>query len=157
MHLFEMEQTPRSRCCAKNISALPHDVGRLERLRRADEGPRDIFEFSGSNDGQDGPSTTYDLRRGRLEEYFDRTASRRGERLDVRCDGQRDRDTVRAGRDRMRATAVVAAEDMHGLRLLDGRLRHRRAERRGGAAGRNWWHRCGRQLGHVAGLVPPRI
>jgi magnesium-protoporphyrin O-methyltransferase len=64
--------------------------------------------------------STYLSRRGELEIYFDRTASDAWARLtsDVPVSGIRA--TVRAGRDRMRATLLSwLPEDMRGLRLLD--------------------------------------
>ena len=46
---------------------------------------------------------TYSHTRHRLEEYFDRTASQTWERLTSDAPVSRIRQTVRAGRDRMRA------------------------------------------------------
>ena len=66
------------------------------------------------------PSTTYDDRRRRLETYFDRTASKTWERLTSDAPVSGIRATVRAGRDRMRATLMSwLPTDMTGLRLLD--------------------------------------
>ena len=66
------------------------------------------------------PATTYLDRRGRLENYFDRTASKTWEQLTSDAPVSRVRATVRAGRDRMRATLLSwMPEDMTGLRLLD--------------------------------------
>lgn len=66
------------------------------------------------------PITTYETRRGEIEAYFDRTAAVTWQRLtsDVPVSGIRA--TVRAGRDRMRATLLSwLPEDMTGCRLLD--------------------------------------
>ena len=66
------------------------------------------------------PSTTYDDRRGRLETYFDRTASKTWERLTSDAPVSGIRATVRAGRNRMRDTLLSwLPDDMTGLRLLD--------------------------------------
>ena len=66
------------------------------------------------------PSPTYDARRGRLETYFDRTASKAWERLTSDAPVSGIRATVRAGRDRMRDTLLSwLPADMTGLRLLD--------------------------------------
>lgn len=65
-------------------------------------------------------SASYADRRGRLETYFDRTASATWERLTSDAPVSGIRATVRAGRDRMRATLLSwLPEDMAGLRLLD--------------------------------------
>ncbi len=66
------------------------------------------------------PITTYETRRGEIEAYFDRTAAVTWQRLtsDVPVSGIRA--TVRAGRDRMRATLLSwLPEDMTGCRLFD--------------------------------------
>ncbi|HEU0045651.1 magnesium protoporphyrin IX methyltransferase [Sphingomonas sp.] len=66
------------------------------------------------------PSSSYDDRRGRLEAYFDRTASKAWERLTSDAPVSGIRATVRAGRDRMRTTLLSwLPADMTGLRLLD--------------------------------------
>ena len=66
------------------------------------------------------PSATYDDRRGRLETYFDRTASKTWERLTSDAPVSGIRATVRAGRNRMRDTLLSwLPADMTGLRLLD--------------------------------------
>jgi magnesium-protoporphyrin O-methyltransferase len=66
------------------------------------------------------PSSTYDDRRGRLETYFDRTASKTWERLTSDAPVSGIRATVRAGRNRMRDTLLSwLPADMTGLRLLD--------------------------------------
>ena len=66
------------------------------------------------------PSMTYQDRRTRLETYFDRTASKTWERLTSDAPVSGIRATVRAGRDRMRATLLSwLPADMTGLRLLD--------------------------------------
>jgi magnesium-protoporphyrin O-methyltransferase len=65
-------------------------------------------------------ATTYDKRRERLETYFDRTARDAWERLTSDAPVSGIRATVRAGRDRMRATILSwLPQDMTGLRLLD--------------------------------------
>lgn len=65
-------------------------------------------------------ATTYDKRRERLETYFDRTARDAWERLTSDAPVSGIRATVRAGRDRMRATILSwLPDDMTGLRLLD--------------------------------------
>lgn len=66
------------------------------------------------------PSSTYDLRRGRLEDYFDRTASKAWQRLTSDAPVSGIRATVRAGRDRMRACLLSwLPADLTGMRLLD--------------------------------------
>lgn len=65
-------------------------------------------------------TASYLARRGQLEHYFDRTAAEAWARLtsDVEVSGIRA--TVRAGRDRMRATLLSwLPADLHGTRLLD--------------------------------------
>ena len=63
---------------------------------------------------------TYQTRRGEIEHYFDRTAVQAWERLTSDAPVGRIRATVRAGRDRMRATLLSwLPADMHGMRLLD--------------------------------------
>jgi len=63
---------------------------------------------------------TYLARRGQLETYFDRTAAEAWERLTSNAPVSRIRATVRAGRDRMRATLLEwLPEDLRGARLLD--------------------------------------
>ncbi|QJE74261.1 magnesium protoporphyrin IX methyltransferase [Aerophototrophica crusticola] len=65
-------------------------------------------------------SATYLRRRDRLETYFDRTAAEAWSRLTSDAPVSRIRATVRAGRDRMRATLLSwLPQDMTGLRLLD--------------------------------------
>lgn len=65
-------------------------------------------------------STTYNRRRGQLEEYFDRTASDTWKRLTSDAPVSKVRQTVRAGRDEMRARLISwLPEDMSGMRLLD--------------------------------------
>ncbi len=64
--------------------------------------------------------STYLTRRGQLEEYFDRTASQTWARLTSDAPVSGIRATVRAGRDRMRATLLSwLPEDLTGRRLLD--------------------------------------
>jgi magnesium-protoporphyrin O-methyltransferase len=56
----------------------------------------------------------------RVEHYFDRTATQVWERLTSDAPVSRVRETVRAGRDRMRATMLgQLPEDLTGLRVLD--------------------------------------
>ena len=63
---------------------------------------------------------TYQQRRGQIETYFDRTAMRAWEQLTSTAPVGRNRATVRAGRDRMRATLLSwLPEDLHGARILD--------------------------------------
>ena len=65
-------------------------------------------------------STTYAQRRGQIEHYFDRTAVAAWERLTSDAPVGRIRATVRAGRDRMRATLLGwLPADLHGRRILD--------------------------------------
>lgn len=66
------------------------------------------------------PEATYQLRRGEIETYFDRTAATAWARLtsDAPVSGIRAR--VRAGRDAMRATILsYLPDDLTGARLLD--------------------------------------
>jgi magnesium-protoporphyrin O-methyltransferase len=63
---------------------------------------------------------TYVERRGQLETYFDRTAADAWARLTSTAKVSRIRETVRAGRDRMRATLLDwLPQDLRGRRLLD--------------------------------------
>ena len=63
---------------------------------------------------------SWQLRRGEIEHYFDRTATEAWARLTSTAPVGRIRATVRAGRDRMRATLLSwLPQDMRGLRLLD--------------------------------------
>jgi magnesium-protoporphyrin O-methyltransferase len=65
-------------------------------------------------------TNTYDLRRTQLETYFDRTAREAWSRLTSDAPVSRIRATVRAGRDRMRATLLGwLPADLSGLRILD--------------------------------------
>lgn len=64
--------------------------------------------------------TVYDARRGRLQTYFDRTAMETWARLTSDAPVSRIRETVRAGRDRMRAMILSwLPADMAGSTLLD--------------------------------------
>ena len=64
--------------------------------------------------------TSYETRRGQIETYFDRTAMRAWEQLTSTAPVGRIRATVRAGRDRMRATLLDwLPADLHGARILD--------------------------------------
>jgi magnesium-protoporphyrin O-methyltransferase len=63
---------------------------------------------------------SYQQRRGQIETYFDRTAVQAWARLTSDAPVGRIRATVRAGRDRMRASLLSwLPADLHGLRLLD--------------------------------------
>jgi magnesium-protoporphyrin O-methyltransferase len=65
-------------------------------------------------------STTYRERRGQIEAYFDRTAADAWARLTSDAPVGRIRATVRAGRDRMRATLLDwMPADLAGKRVLD--------------------------------------
>jgi magnesium-protoporphyrin O-methyltransferase len=65
-------------------------------------------------------TTTYLERRGKIEHYFDRTAADTWARLTSTAPVSGIRATVRAGRDRMRATLLACLPtDLHGRRLLD--------------------------------------
>ena len=64
--------------------------------------------------------TVYDARRGRLQTYFDRTAMETWARLTSDAPVSRIRETVRAGRDRMRAMILSwLPADMTSATLLD--------------------------------------
>lgn len=65
-------------------------------------------------------AASYAETRARLERYFDRTAAGTWERLTSDAPVSRIRETVRAGRDRMRATLLAALpDDLRGARVLD--------------------------------------
>jgi magnesium-protoporphyrin O-methyltransferase len=65
-------------------------------------------------------SDAYVRRRSEIETYFDRTAVDAWKKLTSDAPVGSIRATVRAGRDRMRATLLsYLPDDMHGLRLLD--------------------------------------
>lgn len=65
-------------------------------------------------------SETYIQRRGQLQTYFDRTAADAWARLTSTAKVSRIRETVRAGRDRMRNTLLDwLPADLRGKRLLD--------------------------------------
>ncbi len=65
-------------------------------------------------------TATYQHRRGEIEHYFDRTAAQTWARLTSDAPVGRIRATVRAGRDRMRATLLSwLPHDLHGQRILD--------------------------------------
>ncbi|MEL7345878.1 MAG: magnesium protoporphyrin IX methyltransferase [Pseudomonadota bacterium] len=64
--------------------------------------------------------STYEHTRARLEDYFDRTASSTWARLTSDAPVSRIRQTVREGRDAMRATLLDALpNDLSGTRILD--------------------------------------
>jgi magnesium-protoporphyrin O-methyltransferase len=63
---------------------------------------------------------SYRQRRGEIEHYFDRTAMKAWEQLTSTAPVSRVRATVRAGRDRMRATLLAwLPADLTGARVLD--------------------------------------
>ena len=63
---------------------------------------------------------SYDRTLARVETYFDKTATRAWERLTSDAPVSRIRETVRAGRDRMRAQMLSRLpDDLTGLRVLD--------------------------------------
>ncbi|MCX7889986.1 MAG: magnesium protoporphyrin IX methyltransferase [Rhodobacteraceae bacterium] len=65
-------------------------------------------------------SASYTGTRDRVEDYFDRTATRVWERLTSDAPVSRIRRTVRAGRERMRATMLACLPaDLAGARVLD--------------------------------------
>jgi magnesium-protoporphyrin O-methyltransferase len=65
-------------------------------------------------------SASYLARRGQIETYFDRTAADTWARLTSDAPVSGIRATVRAGRDRMRATLLAwLPTDLHGRRVLD--------------------------------------
>jgi magnesium-protoporphyrin O-methyltransferase len=65
-------------------------------------------------------TATYLARRGQIETYFDRTAAATWQRLTSDAPVSGIRATVRAGRDRMRATLLGWLPlDLHGRRILD--------------------------------------
>ena len=65
-------------------------------------------------------AATYEQRRGKIEEYFDRTAVKAWEQLTSTAPVGRIRRTVRAGRDRMRSTLMgYLPQDLRGARVLD--------------------------------------
>jgi magnesium-protoporphyrin O-methyltransferase len=80
-------------------------------------------------------SDTYQHRRSEIGEYFDRTAADTWKRLTSDAPVSRIRQTVRAGRDEMRATLLsYLPEDLKGARILDagcgtGAMAHILAER----------------------------
>lgn len=66
------------------------------------------------------PTSVYEKRRGQLLTYFDETAVAAWDRLTSDAPVSRIRQTVRAGRDRMRSTLLDwLPADMRGKRLLD--------------------------------------
>ena len=63
---------------------------------------------------------TYEATRSRVETYFDRTATRTWERLTSDAPVSRIRETVRKGRDQMRALMLSRLpEEVRGARILD--------------------------------------
>jgi magnesium-protoporphyrin O-methyltransferase len=65
-------------------------------------------------------SAAYETRRGKIEEYFDRTAVKAWEQLTSDAPVGRIRATVRAGRDRMRHQLLRwLPQDLNGARVLD--------------------------------------
>ena len=64
--------------------------------------------------------SNFETRRGQIETYFDRTALQAWEQLTSTAPVGRIRATVRAGRDRMRATLLDwLPQDLRGLRSGD--------------------------------------
>jgi magnesium-protoporphyrin O-methyltransferase len=64
--------------------------------------------------------TAYNQTRARVEDYFDRTATKTWERLTSDAPVSRIRETVRAGRDRMRTLMLSRLPaDLRGARILD--------------------------------------
>jgi magnesium-protoporphyrin O-methyltransferase len=64
--------------------------------------------------------TNFEARRSQIETYFDRTAMQAWEQLTSTAPVGRIRTTVRAGRDRMRATLLDwLPQDLRGVRILD--------------------------------------
>jgi magnesium-protoporphyrin O-methyltransferase len=62
----------------------------------------------------------YSLTRARVEEYFDRTATKAWERLTTDAKVSRIRQTVRQGRDKMRELMISRLpQDLRGARILD--------------------------------------
>ncbi|MDJ0823673.1 MAG: magnesium protoporphyrin IX methyltransferase [Paracoccaceae bacterium] len=67
-----------------------------------------------------GVSASYESARDRVETYFDRSATKVWERLTSDAPVSRIRETVRKGRDRMRAKMLAALPaDLTGMRVLD--------------------------------------
>jgi magnesium-protoporphyrin O-methyltransferase len=65
-------------------------------------------------------STSYEVRRGELETYFDKTAADAWAKLTSDKPVSRIRATVRAGRDQMRTTLLSSLpDDLRGQRVLD--------------------------------------
>lgn len=62
---------------------------------------------------------TYQATLGRVENYFDRTATQVWAQLTSDAPLSRVRETVRAGREEMRATMIEALGDVRGKRILD--------------------------------------
>lgn len=68
----------------------------------------------------DTDQSTYGATRARVETYFDRTATRTWERLTSDAKVSRIRETVRKGRDQMRALMLSCLpDDISGARILD--------------------------------------
>lgn len=66
------------------------------------------------------PAPGYDQTRARVEDYFDRSATKTWERLTSDAPVSRIRETVRKGRDRMRALMLSRLpDDLRGARILD--------------------------------------
>ena len=63
--------------------------------------------------------TAYDRTLSRVETYFDQTATKTWERLTSDAPVSRVRETVRAGRDRMRETMLNTLGEVRGKRILD--------------------------------------
>ena len=66
------------------------------------------------------PAPGYDQTRARVEDYFDRSATKTWERLTSDAPVSRIRETVRKGRDQMRALMLSRLpDDLRGARILD--------------------------------------
>ena len=82
---------------------------------------RDDVTFDGVTPPAAAPSrASYDVTRARVETYFDKTATRTWERLTSEAPVSRIRQTVREGRDKMRALMLSRLPaDLSGARVLD--------------------------------------
>ena len=119
--LFEMESSPGTGGGEARIP--PPRRAALGRGRAADGQPDEVTATSstlGLRLIRLMQTTSYLARRGQLETYFDRTAAQAWARLTSDAPVSGIRATVRAGRDRMRATLLGwLPADLHGRRILD--------------------------------------
>ena len=82
--------------------------------------PGHILPGHSSGPAPSAHGSAYEGTRARVEHYFDRTATRVWERLTSDAPVSRIRETVRAGRDRMRSVMLSRLpEDLTGARVLD--------------------------------------